>query len=117
MTAFRTLFEGFLTNTPNFEVSVDEEQYVKIDLTSVLGAVAPAIAPASSWTLVDMATRLRQVINPQLDAVVAGLSVLCEFKSVVLLRIRSARCELLPIPDASEVSGFVALPTKILRFR
>jgi len=82
MTAFRTLFEGFLTNTPNFEVSVDEEQYVKIDLTSVLGAVAPAIAPASSWTLVDMATRLRQVINPQLDAVVAGLSVLCEFKSV-----------------------------------
>lgn len=81
MTAFRTKFENILTNTPKFEMSVDEKQYVKIDLLTVLGPAPPAIVPGSPWSLSDMATRLQSVINTLLGAAIAGLQVRCEWKS------------------------------------
>jgi len=79
--AFRTLFESLLTTTPRFEIKVDDAPWIPIDLTTVLGAAAPAIAPGSTWSLADMATRLTQVINDQLGAVVAGLAVACSWNT------------------------------------
>ncbi len=71
---FRQDFEDMLNNNPSFEMSVDEEQYVPISLANVFDS-ASDIAP-SAWTLTEMATRLQQVINLQLNALVPGASVL-----------------------------------------
>jgi phage tail sheath protein FI len=80
--AFRNEFELLLNNTPNFVVSVDGSQTVDISLGNVLGAVAPpAIAPGSAWSLADMATRIQQVMNDQLNAAVTGLSVNVGFQT------------------------------------
>jgi phage tail sheath protein FI len=78
---FRAAVEGLLTATPRFEMSVDEGPYIPIDLASVLGAPAPAIAPGSAWSLGAMAARLTQVMNEQLGAVSVGLSVACSWQT------------------------------------
>jgi phage tail sheath protein FI len=78
---FRTAVEGLLTATPRFEMSIDEGPYIPIDLTNVLGAPAPAIAPGSAWSLVAMALRLSQVMNEQLGAVSVGLNVECTWQT------------------------------------
>jgi hypothetical protein len=75
---FRTRFEGFLTNSPNFVLIVDDQPPVNISLTTVLGPVAPAILAGSAWTLAAMATRLDQVINAQLPP---GSAVTCSFET------------------------------------
>jgi phage tail sheath protein FI len=76
---FRTMFEGLLTNSPNFELIVDEQPPVKISLATVLGPAAPAILPGTTWALSpDMENRLNQVINGQLPP---GLAVLCTFQT------------------------------------
>lgn len=90
---FRTEFELLLTNTPNFAASVDGSQAIDISLATVLGAVAPAIPPGSSWSLASMSTRIQQVINDQLNAAVTGLSVAVSFQTtgnVSVLRIAAA---------------------------
>jgi hypothetical protein len=81
LTAFRNEFEAMLTNTPNFRVSADGSQPVDIDLSTVLGPAAPAIAPGSAWTLADMAARIKQVMNPQLNGAIAGLAVDAAFQT------------------------------------
>src|SRR5262249_8964523 len=79
--AFRTEFENILTTRPNFTISADGSQPVDISLTTVLGAVAPAIAPGSAWGLAAMATRIEAVINAQLNAAVPGLAVTVAFQT------------------------------------
>jgi uncharacterized protein len=76
---FRTEFHDLLTDYYKFEIDVDGEGYIPITLETVFGAVAPAIDPTSNWTIPNMATRLAQVINEQLDSAVSGLQVLCSF--------------------------------------
>jgi uncharacterized protein len=90
---FRTEFELMLTNTPNFVASVDGSQAIDISLATVLGPVGPAILPGSAWPLGNMATRIQQVINDQLNAAVTGLSVTVGFQTtgnVSALRIAAA---------------------------
>ena len=79
ITGFRTEFEPWLTNRPNFVVSVDGSQAIDISLTTVLGA-APALPPGT-WSLATMAARIQQVINDQLNAAVTGLSVAVSFQT------------------------------------
>jgi phage tail sheath protein FI len=76
---FRTEFESLLTTKPNFRINVNGTRDVDIDLSTVLGPTPPAIAAGSSWALADMATRLEQVINDQLNAAVGGLNVAVSF--------------------------------------
>jgi phage tail sheath protein FI len=108
--AFRTEFELLLTNTPNFVVSVDGNQTIEISLATVLGAVAPAIPPGSTWSLAAMATRIQQVMNDQLNAAVTGLSVGVSFP-------QTANCSALRVTAASGAQRWVRItrpsdPTK-----
>jgi len=74
--AFRAGFEALLMASPRFDVNVDDEQWVSIDLSTVLGAALPAIVPGSAWDPdIDMAPRLEAVINTQLNAVSPAISV------------------------------------------
>lgn len=88
MKPFRAEFENILTNTPILEISVDEEQYVKIDLSSLLVDEAPAgdgafvIVRKTDWDLENMANCLQKFINARLNDVVTGLSVICQWVSV-----------------------------------
>ena len=79
---FRALFEGLLTASPRFIINVDGAQDVAVDLTSVLGPAAPAIVPGSPWSLLQMENRIDQVINDQLNAVSAALSVTVDWQTV-----------------------------------
>ncbi len=87
--AFRTEFEKILNDltnpTPNFTISVDGSPQIDIKLMDpsnpVLGAAAPAIAPGSTWTLLQMQTRIEQVINAQLNAAMTGLAVSVTFQT------------------------------------
>ena len=93
---FRTDFEALLTNSPTFQINVDDSQYVDISLGTVLGPVAPAIPAGSTWSRPNMATRIAQVINEQLAAVSVGLSVACSWQesgNFAVLRIASATAD------------------------
>ena len=79
--AFRTAFETLLTNTPTFTMNVDDTQYVPIDLSTVLGSTPPAIAPGSTWSLASMVSRIEDVVNPQISAVVPGASIECSWET------------------------------------
>ena len=78
---FRTDFEALLNGGPRFELNVDDTQYVPINLSTVLGAAAPAIALSSAWSLLAMSNRIAQVINDQLNAAVPGLQVTCNWRT------------------------------------
>ena len=77
---FHPVFSDILEETPNLKISVDEEPYKDIDLSSVLDHIN------TESTLDDIAAQLTSVINEQLDE----SSVDCEWMnsgSVSALRI------------------------------
>ena len=78
-TGFRAWFEKLLTDTPKFEMNVDDEGYIPIDLSDVLGLASGQIPPSSTWALGAMETRLTSVMTTQLGDAVPGLAVGCTF--------------------------------------
>ena len=59
----------------NFQINVDDAQWVNVDLLTLFGAAAPAVVRGSAWALNDVATRVQSLINTALNASVPGLQV------------------------------------------
>jgi phage tail sheath protein FI len=71
---FRTDFGAILTATPKFEIIVDENSPVKIDLSTVLASVPAA------WSLLEMATAIQTVTNTQIGAQQPGAAITCHWR-------------------------------------
>lgn len=71
---FRTDFAAILTATPKFEIIVDENPPVKIDLSAVLGSVP------GSWSLLQMASAIEALMNTQIGTEQPGVGITCHWR-------------------------------------
>jgi hypothetical protein len=97
---FRTAVENMLTNAPRFEINVDDTQYIPIVLDTVLGLTPPEIAPGSPWTGPQMAARIQQVVNQQINAVLPGVSIACSWPTANFSALRFTSDSGGPAPSA-----------------